>query len=168
MVRPGPKTTQEEVKTAVVRLLQEHPKGLDFNQIFKELKREEVLGSFSVLSRAVKDLRKASIAKYEDTQVRGHKILHRVYKLTDPMERELRQQYVEAKKRAVPLKQITLEETLLHHLFLTHINNLISAYRYLLHEENPSDENAGWKLIFNLELASPNFHEFGGQIRFRR
>lgn len=153
MVRPGPKTTQGEVKTAVVRLLQEHSEGLSFNRTFKELKGKKVLGSFSVLSRAMKDLCNASITKYEDTQVRGHKIPQRVYKLTAPMERELRQQYVEAKKReAVPLKQIVLEETLLHHVFLTLINNLMSAYRSLLHEENPLDENARWKLILNLEL----------------
>lgn len=153
LVRPGPKTTQEEVKTAVVRLLQEHPEGLNFNQIFKQLKGKEVLGSFSVLSRAMKDLCRAGIIEYRDTQVSRYKIPKRVYKLTAPMERELRQLYEEAKeKQKVPLKKIVLEETLLSHLFLTHINNLIAAYRILLHEENPSNENARWKLILNLEL----------------
>jgi hypothetical protein len=153
MVRPGPKTTQEEVKTAVVRLLQENPEGLSFNHIFKQLKSKEVLGSFSVLSRAMKDLNRASIAEYRDTQVSGHKIPRRVYKLTDPLWRELKQQYIEVKKReTIPLKQIVLEEKLLHHVFLTLINNLMGAYRSLLNEENPLDENATWKFILNLEL----------------
>jgi hypothetical protein len=153
MVRPGPKTTQEEVKTAVVRLLKEHSEGLSFNQIFKQLKGKEVLGSFSVLTRAMKDLCKAGVAEYEVTQVSRYKIPKHVYKLTEPMERELRQLYMEAKeKEKVPLKKIVLEETLLSHLFLTHINNLIAAYRILLHDENPSDENARWKLILNMEL----------------
>jgi DNA-binding transcriptional ArsR family regulator len=152
-VRPGHKTTQEEVRTAVVKLLQEHPEGLGFNQIFKELKGKEVLGSFSVLSHAMKDLRKAGVVKYKDVQLSRYKIPPRVYKLTEPMERELRQLHIGAReKEKVPLKKILLEETLLRHLFLTHTNNLIAAYRSLLCEDNPSDENARWKLILNLEL----------------
>jgi hypothetical protein len=154
MVRPGPKTTQEEVKTAVVRLLQEHREGLNFNQIFKQLKGKEVLGSFSVLSRATKDLCKAGVVKYEDSQVPRYRIPRRVYRLTEPMERELRQLNMKARgERKVPLKEIVLKEALLNHLFLAHTNNLMAAYRILLNEENPLNENARWKLILNYELS---------------
>jgi len=153
MVRPGPKTTQDEVKTAVVRLLEKNSEGLNFNEIFRRLKEQKVLGSFSVLARAMKDLSEAGIVKYRDVQVSRYKISKRIYKLTELMERELRQLYMEAKeKERVPLKKIVLEETLLCHLFTTHANNLIAAYRSLLHEENPNDENARWKIILNMEL----------------
>jgi len=154
MVRPGPKTSQDEVKTAIVGLLRENPEGLSFNQIFKRLKNKGVLGSFSVLSRAMKDLRKAGIVKYEEIRALKYKIPKHVYKLTEPMEREIRKSYIEAKiKETIPLKKIVLEEELLTHLFLTHINNLVSVYRSLLYEENPADENARWKFILNLEIG---------------
>jgi len=152
MVRPGPKTTQDEVKTAVVKLLEKNPEGLNFNKIFEKLKKQKVLGSFSVLSRAMKDLCKAGVVKYEDVKVARYKIPKRVYTLSDPMERMLKQQYIREKEK-VPLKDIVLEETLLQHVFLTHINNLIASYRSLLYEEKPSDENAKWKFILNLELG---------------
>lgn len=153
MVRPGPKTTQEEVKTAVVRLLQERSEGLSFNQIFKELKSEKVLGSFSVLSRAMKDLFKAGVVKYEDAQASVYRIPRRVYRLTEPMERELRQLIIEAKKKeAIPLEKIMLEEELLDHLFRIHTCSLISTYRAILADEHPLDENAMWRLMLNLEL----------------
>ena len=151
MVRPGPKTTQNEVKTAVVKLLEKHSEGLNFNEVFRRLKEQKVLGSFSVLARAMKDLRKAGVVKYKDVQVSRYKIPKRIYMLSEPMERMLKQLYIKEKEK-VALKEIVLKETLLHHLFLTHINNLIAAYRYLLHEENPSDENARWKIILNLNL----------------
>lgn len=150
-MRPGPKTTQNEVKTAVVRLLERHSEGLNFNAIFRRLKKQKVLGSFSVLTRAMKDLYRAGVVKYEDVKAARYKIPKRVYMLSEPMERMLKQRYIREKEK-VPLKDIVLEETLLDHIFLTHINNLIASYRILLHEENPSDENAKWKFILNLEL----------------
>jgi DNA-binding HxlR family transcriptional regulator len=153
MVRPGPRTTQEEVKTAVVRLLQQYSEGLNFNQIFKELKQWKVLGSFSVLSRALKDLTNAGITKYEDAQVSAYKIPKRVYKLTAPMEHELRQLILEAKrKEAIPLEKIVSKEELLDHLFRAHTNALISIYRVIFADQHPLDENTMWRLMLKLEL----------------
>lgn len=153
MVRPGPRTTQDEVKTAVVKLLEQHPEGLNFNEVFRRLKEQKVLGSFSVLSRAIKDLSTAGIVEYKDVQVSGLRIPKRVYMLSDPMVSVLKQRYIEAKKKEkVPLKEILLKEQLLYHLYWTHIVNLISAYRCLLLEENASDENARWKFLLNMEF----------------
>lgn len=149
MVRPGPKTTQDEVKAAVVSLLKQHPEGLNFNKIFKVLKGQKVLGSFSVLARAMKDLSKAGIVAFEDAQASGSKIPKRVYRLSTPMEQDFRRI---KQKESVPLKDVMLQETLLNHLFLTLNNNLLSAYRLLLHEKNPSADNARWKFILNYEI----------------
>jgi len=151
MVRPGPKTRIEDVKTAVVKLLKENPDGLNFNKIFEDLKGQKVLGSYSILSRALKDLCKAYVVEYKEVKVPRYRIPKRVYTLSDPMEKMLKQLYVKEKGK-IALKEIMLVETLLRRLFLTHVNNLIAAYRGLLYEENPSDENARWKFILNLEL----------------
>lgn len=150
-MRPGPKTRLEDVKTAIIQLLRDNPEGLNFNAIFRRLKKQKMLGSFSVLTRAMKDLREAGVVKYKDVEVPRYKIPKRIYTLSDPMEHMLKQQYVREKEK-VPLKDIVSKETLLRHLFLTRMNNLVAVYRDLLHEENPSDENARWKLILNLEL----------------
>lgn len=156
MVRPGPKTRIEDVKTAVVKLLRENPDGLNFNKIFDDLKDQKVLGSYSILSRALKDLCEAHVAKYKDVKVPRYRIPKRIYTLSGPMDRALRrltQSYTKAKmKEAVSLKDIALNETLLRHIFWVQTNNLMGAYRDLLHDENPSDKNARWRFILNLEL----------------
>jgi DNA-binding HxlR family transcriptional regulator len=155
--RPGARSTQEDVKTSVVNLLGENPEGLSFNQIFKQLKSKGVLGSFSVLSRALKDLCEALIVTYEDKPTKA-KLPRRVYTLTEPKVLEFIQSYLQSyvkakEKEKIPLSKLVSEETLLKQLFFLHINNLMSAYRDLLQTENPLEDEARWKLLFNIEFS---------------
>jgi len=152
MIRPGPKTRLEEVKRAIVDLLRENSDGLSFNELFRKLKEQRVLGSYSVLSSALKELCGAGVTEYKDTKTSGYRIPKRVYRLSDSMEQELRNQHLDAKrKQAISLDKIILDKQLLNSVFFTHLNNLISAYRILLNDNDSSDPNARWRLILDLE-----------------
>jgi len=71
----------EDVKTAIVRLLMSYPEGLNFNKIFEKLKDRKVLGSFSVLSRAMKELGKSKIVSCREVKKPRYKIPMRIYTL---------------------------------------------------------------------------------------
>jgi DNA-binding HxlR family transcriptional regulator len=152
MGRCGAKSTQKEVKTSIVSILAENSEGLSFNQIFKQLKSEGILGSYSVLSRALKDLHERLIIDYEDKPTKA-KIPRRVYTLTEPKFRELIQTYAKVKERMhTPVEKLVLDKSLLEQLFFEHVINVIRDYKTLLRELNPSEQDAIWKLLLNIDL----------------
>jgi len=83
MVRPGPKTYVADVKTAILDLLKGSSDGLNFNEIFRRLKEQEVLGSFSVLSHALEDLYESRILTYKEVKKSKYKIPMKIYSLTE-------------------------------------------------------------------------------------
>jgi len=167
MVRPGPKTTQEEVKTGVVWLLQEHPEGLNFNEIFRRLNEEKVLGSFSVLSKAMKDLSKSEIVSYRDLEKAGYKIPKRIYTLSQKaqavlqnFERKRPKTYPDA-ETADQIRQLKKLKKLLRNLFaikkpseaatlatfLNHALQLAIVYEQMIDENG--DKDGLWRLLLN-------------------
>jgi DNA-binding PadR family transcriptional regulator len=164
MVRPGPKTTQEGVKTAVVWLLQEHPEGLNFNKIFKILNEEKVLGSFSVLSKAMKDLLKSEIVSYRDLEKAGYKIPKRIYTLTQKTRAALQNLEFQRPKlypdiktaeKRQQLKKIAMKlfadirpsEAALLSSFLHNALQLTLVYEQMIHENG--DPEGLWRLLLN-------------------
>lgn len=162
--RPGPKSSQKEVKTEIFSILAENLEGVSFNQLFRLLKSKGVLGSFSVLSSALKDLKENNIISYED-ESSTTKIPRRVYTLSDS-KRQLIITLNDSKHRlwnklyskirgegtSIPLENMVSNEIALRHLFLNHALNLVFAYNALLEEHNPSDKSAVWRLLVNTEF----------------
>lgn len=159
MVRPGPKTTQDEVKTAVVRLLKEHSEGLNFNEIFRRLKEQGVLGSFSVLSKAIKDLSESKIVSYKDLEKPSYKIPKRIYMLTQKTQDVFQQLEF---KRPQPDQHIITTEKASMDLFkgikkpseavflsrlLYHAISLTTVYKQIVKENG--DPNGLWRLLLN-------------------
>lgn len=159
MVRPGPKGTQKEVRTEIIRLLVENSQGLSFNKMFKALKERQVLGSNSVLSTALKDLSETKIITSEEKQ--EQKIPTRIYKLIDPKLQNMLRGYEETKKvETAKVQEFMLDEDALHSFLVAHVNNLIGAYRSLLFDSDPSSQDARWRYFAAYEAKSlSNFLE---------
>lgn len=151
MSRCGAKSTQKEVKTNIVEILAENSEGLSFNQIFKQLKGKGVLGSYSVLSRALKDLNERHIISYLDIPTNA-KIPRRVYTLEETKFRQYVQLLAEAKGKIEEPEKLVLDKSALERLFLNHTINLMIAYKTLLEEFEPNNQEAIWKLEVNIEF----------------
>jgi len=164
MVRRGPKTTQEGVKAAVVWLLKEHPEGLNFNEIFRRLNEEKVLGSFSVLSKAMKDLSKSEFVSYRDLEKGGYKIPKRMYNLTQKAQAVLQnfelkrlkvypdikkaEQRRQLKKLAIKLfANIQPSEAALLSSFLHNALQLALVHEQMIEEKG--DPEGLWRLLLN-------------------
>jgi len=80
MVKRGPKERDEEVREAVISLLEEAEGGLNFNELFRRLKGKGILGSFSVLSNTLKILK--SREEVDIDEVPGPGIPRKVYRLS--------------------------------------------------------------------------------------
>ena len=166
MVRPGPQTKLKDVKTAILELLEDNPEGMNFNAIFRKLKDKKVLGSFSVLNRAMKDLRESNVVSYREVEKQRYKIPMKIYTLTPKtlstlkmllfsgdqfrdigslMEEEKRLEKISSEL----LKELNLEKgadaALLFHLLLI-TQNLAYVHKLIVEK----DEN--WRLIFNYVL----------------
>jgi hypothetical protein len=150
MVRPGPKTSQTKVRAEIIKLLGNNPDGLNFNKIFHELKPKGVFGSYSVLARALQELTRTFVISVQEHN--ENKIPTRTYKLTDPKMKAFTESYVEAKrKESIPIEKVILNESFLKSMFFRHVNNLITAYRSIFGDGNPTSEDASWRLFLSYE-----------------
>jgi len=170
MVRPGPKTRMEDVKTAIIKLLRDNPEGLNFNKIFRVLKKEKVLGSFSVLDRAMKDLRKSKVViLYREVKKPRFKIPMKIYGLTPETQSIFEKYQAESSLEAVTpeeaprleklsmdlFKELKIEkpsEAALLTVLLRYARQLAVVYEQIL-EEN-GDPKGFWRLLLNDLLRS--------------
>jgi len=169
MVRPGPKTRLEDVKTAVVELLRDNSDGLNFNEIFRRLKDQKILGSFSVLDRAVKDLRRSKIIFYREVKKPRYKIPMRIYALAPKAQSVLEKYQAEPSLETIPpeegrgLEELSMElfkelkienpsEAAFFTVLLRYARKLAFVYEQIL-EEN-GDPNGFWRLLLNELLRS--------------
>jgi hypothetical protein len=169
MVRPGPKTRLEDVKTAIMQLLREDPDGINFNEIFRRLKDQKALGSFSVLDRAMKDLRKSKVVFYREVKKPRYKIPMRIYALAPKTQSILEKYQAESSVEAVTPEKATRLEELSMDLFeelkienpseaafltllLRYARQLTFVYEQIL-EEN-GDPKGFWRLLLNDLLRS--------------
>jgi len=155
MVRPGPKTRIEDVETAIIELLRGHPEGLNFNEIFRRLKERKLLGSFSVLSRAMQDLSESKIVIYRDLAQPRYKIPMRIYTLTPKTQSILENFVLPYSSRDIEVTEPVLTDLLadiktpseaaflatsLHHAL-----QLVLVYEQMI-EEN-GDPKGLWRLL---------------------
>lgn len=170
MVRPGPKTRLEDVKTAIVQLLENNPEGLNFNKIFKKLKEQEVLGSFSVLDRAMKNLKKSEvIILRREVKKPRYKIPMKIYALAQKTKSVFKKYEAEPSLDAKTLeeaqrleklsmdlfKELKIEkpsEAAFLTVFLRYARQLAFVYEQIA-EEN-GDEKGLWRLLLNDLLRS--------------
>jgi len=157
-VRPGPKTRIEDVETATVKLLKNHPEGLNFNEIFRRLKEEKIVGSFSVLSRAMKDLSRSKIVSYKDAEKARYKIPMRLYVLTQKTQSALENYVLERPQPSSDVETIDLSmdlftnikkpsEAALLTVLLRYARSLAFVYEQIV-EEN-GDPKGFWRLVLN-------------------
>lgn len=171
MLRPGPKTRLEDVKTSIVLLLRDNPEGLNFNEIFRRLKERKVLGSFSILDKAMKDLTRSKVTFYREVNDPRYKLPMRIYALTQHAEQIVKNyetdytpnfwdsktlkeaEYLE-KFAADLLKELSLEkcsDAVLLRSLLIFASNLTYVYDLIVSENgNPDGE---WKILFNSVLS---------------
>jgi len=162
MVRPGPKTGQlEDVKTAIVQLLKDNPEGLNFNEIFRRLRKEDpkLLGSFSVLSKAIKDLFEYKIVSYKELEKPKYKIRKRIYTLTPKTQialKDLQFKPPKPNQHMETTEQVSMDlfkgikkpsEAALLGALLMHVRELVYVYRQIV-EEN-GDPQGLWRLLLN-------------------
>ena len=169
MVRPGPKTRLEDVKTAVVELLRDNSDGLNFNEVFRRLKDQKILGSFSVLDRAMKDLRKSKVIFYREVKKPRYKIPMRIYALAPKTQSVLEKYQAEPFLDAIPpeeargLEELSMElfkelkienpsEAAFLTMLLRYARKLAFVYEQIL-EEN-GDPKGFWRLLLNDLLKS--------------
>jgi len=169
-VRPGPKAAKEDVQNAIIDLLRTHPEGLNFNEIFRRLKEERILGSFSILSRALKDLSKSRIVSYRDLEKPSYKIPKRIYALTPKtqsgfrnIELEQPRDYreIEATEQMRDLEEVSVDflgnikkpsEAAFLSVLLHHARALAYVYEQIIDEDgNPKGL---WRLLLSNILRS--------------
>lgn len=170
MVRPGPKTRMEDVKVAVVELLRDNSDGLNFNEIFRRLKDQKVLGSFSVLDRAMKDLKKSKVVVLRrEVKKPRYKIPMKIYGLA-PKTQGIFEKYraepsfdAEVLEKAQRFEKLSMDllkemkvekpsEVAFLTLLLRYARQLAFVYEQIL-EEN-GDPKGIWRLLLNDLLRS--------------
>lgn len=82
MVRPGRKTNQRNLEKEVLQLLQKEKSGLHFLAIFRRLHANGTVGSYSSLSRVLKQLVARKLLDVSRRAGRG--IPKKLYRITDP------------------------------------------------------------------------------------